>query len=104
MIVVDVEAKNTGLAPINNMDLSVRILAPDGTELMQRFLNAVQPTFPGDTFDRSWTIEIDGTSPLGKSIVAARKLTCEALWKTLGLANGEVLHYAIAPDLLEEFQ
>ena len=107
LVVVNVQSKNISTIPVNNMDLSVKIFAPDGTELMQR----VRRQYPeimlvvlSDTFDRSWTIEIDGTSPLGKSIVAARKLTCEALWKTLGLANGEVLHYAIAPDLLEEFQ
>ena len=104
LVVVDVQSKNISTIPVNNVDLSVKILAPDGTELMQRFLNAVQPTFPGDTFERRWTIEVDGTSPLGKSIVAARKLTCEASWKTLGLANGEILHFVIAPDLLEEFQ
>ena len=104
LIVVDVEAKNAGLAPINNMDLSVRILAPDGTELMQRFLNAVQPTFPGETFDRNWTIEVDGSSSLGKSILSARKLTCEAFWKTLGMGNGEILHFAVVPEMLEEFQ
>ena len=104
LVVVSVQGKNTGTVPISNMDLSVTIFAPDGTELMQRFLNAVQPTFPGETFERNWTIEVDSASPLGKSIAAARKLTCQAFWKTLGLANGEVLHFAVAPALLEEFQ
>ena len=104
LVVVDVEAKNIGLAPINNMDLSARILAPDGTELLQRYLNAVQPTFPGETYNRNWTIEVDGSSSLGKSIQNARKLTCEAFWKTLGMGNGEILHFALAPEQLEEFQ
>ena len=104
LVVVTAKSKNNGTAMIGNVDLSAKICAPDGTELMHRFLNAVQPTYPGHDFERSWTIEIDGESDLGKAIVSARKLTCEASWKTLGLANGEVLHFTVAPGLLEEFQ
>lgn len=104
LVVVNVQSKDTGTVAVNNMALSVKIFAPDGTELMHRFLNAVHPTFPGEAFDRNWTIEMDGSSALGKSVLAARKLTCEASWKTLGLGNGEVLHFAVAPALLEEFQ
>lgn len=104
LVVVNVKGKNTGTVTVNNMDLSAKICTPDGKELLHRFLNAVQPTIAGDNFDHSWTIEMDGTSADGKSILAARKLTCESFWKTLGLANGEVLHLALKPELLEEFQ
>jgi len=104
LVVVNAQGKNTGTVMISNMDLSAKICAPDGTELLHRFLNAVQPTPPGADFDRNWTIEMEGDSAQGKAILAARKLTCEASWKTLGLANGEVLHFAVAPALLEEFQ
>ena len=104
LVVVNAQGKNNGTVMISNMDLSAKICAPDGTELLHRFLNAVQPTPPGADFDRNWTIEIEGDSALGKAILSARKLTCEASWKTLGLANGEVLHFAVAPGLLEEFQ
>ena len=104
LVVVTAKSKNTGKVMVSNMDLSAKICAPDGTELMHRFLNAVQPTAPGEDFDRSWTIEMDGDSALGKTILSTRKLTCEASWKTLGLANGEVLHFVVAPALLEEFQ
>lgn len=104
LVVVNTKSKNTGTVMISNVDLSAKICTPDGTELMHRFLNAVQPTVPGENFEHSWTIEMDGESALGKTILSARELTCEASWKTLGLANGEVLHFAIAPALLEEFQ
>ena len=104
LVVVTAKSKNNGTAMIGNVDLSAKICAPDGTELMHCFLNAVQPTYPGQDFERSWTIEIDGGSDLGKALLSARKLTCEASWKTLGLANGEVLHFTVAPGLLEEFQ
>ena len=104
LVVVNVQGKNNGTVMISNMDLSVKICAPDGTELMHRFLNAVQPTVPGEAFERNWTIEMEGNSDLGKAILSARKLSCEASWKTLGLANGEVLHFTVAPALLEEFQ
>ena len=104
LVVVNVKSKNTGLVMVGSVDLSAKICAPDGTELMHRFLNAIQPTAPGEDFERSWTIEMDGESALGKTILSTRKLTCEASWKTLGLANGEVLHFAVAPALLEEFQ
>ena len=104
LVVVSVLGKNTGTVAVNSMDLSAKICTPDGKELLHRFLNAVQPTPPGEDLDHSWTIEMDGASDLGKSILAARKLSCESFWKTLGLANGEVLHLSLQPPLLEEFQ
>ena len=104
LVVVNVKSKNNGTVMVSNMDLFTKIYAPDGTELLQRYLNAVQPTASGEDFERNWTIELDGESALGKAILAARKLTCDASWKTLGMANGEVLHFAVAPALLEEFQ
>ena len=104
LVVVNVKSKNNGSVMVSNMDLFTKIYAPDGTELLQRYLNAVQPTASGEDFERNWTIEIDGESALGKAILSARKLTCDASWKTLGMANGEVLHFAVAPALLEEFQ
>ena len=104
LVVVNVKSKNNSSVMVSNMDLFTKIYAPDGTELLQRYLNAVQPTAFGEDFERNWTIELDGESALGKAILSARKLTCDASWKTLGMANGEVLHFAVAPALLEEFQ
>ncbi len=104
LVVVTVKGKNNGTVMIGSVDLSAKICAPDGKELMHRFLNAIQPTAPGEPFERSWTIELDGEGELGKALLSARKLSCEASWKTLGLANGEVLHFTVAPALLEEFQ
>lgn len=104
LVVINVQGKNNGTVMISNMDLSAKICRADGTELLHRFLNVVQPTVAGENFERNWTIEMEGDSALGKAIQSARKLTCEASWKTLGLANGEVLHFSVAPALLEEFQ
>lgn len=104
LVVVNVTAKNTGAVAVNNMDLSVTLYDAEGKELLQRFLNAVHPTYPGDTFEKRWTIMLDGDTPLGKSVLAARGITCRAFWKTLGLNNGEILHLTGHPELVEEFQ
>ena len=104
LVVVNVKSKNAGTVMVSNVDLFTKIYAPDGTELLHRFLNAVQPTAPGESFERNWTIELDGEGATGKAILSARKLTCDASWKTLGMANGEVLHFAVAPAMLEEIQ
>ena len=104
LVVVNAEAKNTGSVAVNNMDLSVTLYDPAGKELLQRFLNTVHPTIPGGTFEKRWTIMLDGDTPLGKSVLAARTLTCRAFWQTLGLNNGEILHLKKHPELVEEFQ
>ena len=104
LVVVNVQAKNIAQVAVNNVDLSASLSGPNGKELLQRFLNAVQPTFPGETFNRRWTIELDAKSPLGQQILAARSLSCAAFWQTLGMANGEVLHLVETPAPVEEFQ
>lgn len=104
LVVVEVTAKNTGSVAVNNMDLSVTLYDQTGKELLQRFLNAVQPTLPGSTLEKRWTIILDGDTPLGKSVLAARGITCRAFWRTLGLNNGEVLYLTEHPQLVEEFQ
>ena len=55
----------------------------------------------GEDFDQRWSIELDGQSPQGRSLLAAGPLTCTASWRTLGLSNAEVLHIVDVPDILK---
>ena len=59
---------------------------------------------PGEALDHRWTIELDAASPTGQKVRAAGALTCRPIWKTLGLANGEVLHITDLPDQEEELR
>lgn len=104
LLVAHVLARNTGSVGVNNMNLSATFSGPEHKELLHRYLNAVQPVRPGEDFERRWTIELDGTSPLGQSVLAAGKISCSANWRTLGLASGEVLHLSDVPALVEDFQ
>lgn len=104
LLVAHVLARNTGSVAVNNMNLNATFSGLDHSLLLQRHLNAVQPVRPGEDFERRWTIELDGTSPLGRSVLAAGKISCSARWKTLGLASGEVLHLSDVPALVEDFQ
>ena len=101
VLVAHVLARNTGDVSVNNLDLDATFSGPDGTKLLRRFLNAARPVAPGEDFDQRWSIELDGQSPQGRSLLAAGPLTCTASWRTLGLSNAEVLHIADVPAILK---
>ena len=101
VLVAHVLARNTGDVSVNNLDLDATFSGPDGTKLLRRFLNAARPVAPGEDFDQRWSIELDGQSPQGRSLLAAGPLTCTASWRTLGLSNAEVLHIVDVPDILK---
>lgn len=101
VLVAHVLARNTGDVSVNNLDLDATFSGPDGTKLLRRFLNAARPVAPGEDFDQRWSIELDGQSPQGRSLLAAGPLTCTATWRTLGLSNAEVLHIVDVPDILK---
>lgn len=90
-------ARNNGATRVNNMNFEAAVLDLDGRELLRRQCNVVQPTPPGEALDHRWTIELDAASPTGQKVRAAGALTCRPIWKTLGLANGEVLHITDLP-------
>ncbi|OXS28548.1 MAG: hypothetical protein BCS36_10370 [Desulfovibrio sp. MES5] len=104
LLVVHVLARNIGTVSVNNMNLFAEFSSATGEFLLSRHLNAVQPTHPGEDFERNWTIELDGGSELGRRVLNGQPLQCKAAWKTLGLDNGEVLHISEAPAPIEEFQ
>ena len=97
-------ARNNGATRVNNMNFEAAVLDLDGRELLRRQCNVVQPTPPGEALDHRWTIELDAASPTGQNVRAAGALTCRPIWKTLGLANGEVLHITDLPDQEEELR
>ncbi|ATD81175.1 MULTISPECIES: hypothetical protein [Desulfovibrio] len=104
LVVVRVLARDIGTVGVNNMNLFAEISDASGSNLLSRNLNAVQPVRPGEDFKRSWTIELDGRSELGRRLLQGLPLKCTAAWKTLGLDNGEVLHISDTPEPIEEFQ
>lgn len=104
LVVINVLARDTGTVGVNNMNLFVDISDASGNLLLSRHLNAVQPVRPGEDFKRSWTIELNGRSELGRRLLQGLPLKCKATWKTIGLDNGEVLHISEAPEPIEEFQ
>ena len=104
LVVVHVLARNIGTVSVNNMNLFTNLSSASGEPLLTRYLNAVQPTHPGEDFERNWTIELDGNSELGRRVLNGQPLQCKGTWKTLGLDNGEVLHISEAPAPIEEFQ
>lgn len=104
LLVTRVLARNIGTVSVNNMNLFAEFSSASGAVLLSRNLNAVQPTHPGEDFEHSWTIELDGNSDLGKRVLSGQPLQCKASWKTLGLNSGEVLHISESPAPIEEFQ
>ena len=103
-LVLHLRARNNGATRVNNMNFEAAVLDLDGRELLRRQCNVVQPTPPGEALDHRWTIELDAASPTGQKVRAAGALTCRPIWKTLGLANGEVLHITDLPDQEEELR
>lgn len=97
LLVLRVQAHNNGSVRVNNMNFEATVLGPDGHELLRRQCNAVAPIGPGEDLDHRWTVELDAASPPGRAVRAAGTLACRAAWKTLGLANGEVLHITDKP-------
>lgn len=104
LLVLHLRARNNGATRVNNMNFEAAVLDLDGRELLRRQCNVVQPTPPGEALDHRWTIELDAASPTGQNVRAAGALTCRPIWKTLGLANGEVLHITDLPDQEEELR
>ena len=104
LLVLHLRARNNGATRVNNMNFEAAVLDLDGRELLRRQCNVVQPTPPGEALDHRWTIELDAASPTGQKVRAAGALTCRPIWKTLGLANGEVLHITDLPDQEEELR
>lgn len=102
LLVAHVLARNTSSVTVKNTDLEALFTGPDGKMLLQRFLNAAVPVAPGEDFDHRWTIELDGQSPLGQSVLAAKEISCAAKWKTMTLSSGEVLHIADIPPAMKE--
>lgn len=102
LLVAHVLARNTSAVTVKNIDLEALFTGPDGKMLLHRFLNAAVPVAPGEDLDQRWTIELDGQSPLGQSVLAAKEISCAARWKTMTLSSGEVLHIADIPAAMKE--
>ncbi|MCR5814326.1 MAG: translation initiation factor IF-2 [Desulfovibrio sp.] len=101
LIVVHLLARNkTGLT-VKNVNATTQITNAKGELLLERQLNAVDPTGPSEDFSHRWTIELDGTSDEGKRILAAGPLSCSATWRTLSLSNARVFHADPQPDELK---
>lgn len=102
LLVAHVLARNTSSVTVKNTDLEALFSGSDGKILLQRFLNAAVSVAPGEDLDQRWTIELDGQSPLGQSVLAAKEISCAARWKTMTLSNGEVLHIDDIPASMKD--
>ncbi|MBQ9406745.1 MAG: translation initiation factor IF-2 [Desulfovibrio sp.] len=101
---VQVEAKNISDVVVKSVNLSATVADAKGQKLLHRYLNAVVSVLPQQPFRHSWIIELAKTSPEGRAVLAAGQLSCKAVWQTLALANGDVLHIIEVPPPLEELQ
>ncbi|MDD4701949.1 MAG: translation initiation factor IF-2, partial [Desulfovibrio sp.] len=54
LLVTRVLARNIGTVSVNNMNVSAQLSTASGSVLLDRYLNAVQPTLPGEDFDHRW--------------------------------------------------
>ena len=99
LLAVRVIARNRSNVTVQNMNVQASITDRKGRELLRRFLNAVQPTAPGEDFDWNWNIELDGHGELGRQVLAAGPLSCNVEWKTLTLGSSHVLH---AQEVIDE--
>lgn len=92
LIAVHLLARNKYNIAVNNMNVRAVLSDSNGHELLRRYLNAVQPTQPGEDFTRQWIIELDGNGDEGQKVRAAGALTCTPEWRALGLNTSRVLH------------
>ena len=92
LIAVHVLARNTHNIAVNNMNLHALLTDSAGNLVLDRYLNAVQPTQPGEDFTRQWIIELDGNGSEGQRIRSADALVCVPEWRSLGLNTSQVLH------------
>lgn len=98
LMVIHARAKNRSNIQINNFNLDANITDSHGQSLARRFLNAAQPVPPGQDFDHRWTMELESSDPLAKTLLAHAPLKCRASWQTLSLGKPKVLHIEEVPN------
>ncbi|MDR1855663.1 MAG: translation initiation factor IF-2 [Desulfovibrio sp.] len=104
LTMINVLARNIGKVAVNNNNVEAKFVDAQGNLVFERNLNATEHTQPGEDFDKRWTVESDISDELGKKILQAGDLTCVAVWRTMGLGSGEVLHIAEVPEPVEDFK
>ncbi|MDR1658826.1 MAG: translation initiation factor IF-2 [Desulfovibrio sp.] len=104
LLVANVLGRNVASLTVNNTNLEAVFSAEGGGELLRRYLNSAQPVKPGEDYVRHWTIEFDLRDPLAQRVLNAGQIVCSAGWRSMGLANGEVLHAPDPPEMVEDFK
>lgn len=97
LMVIHVIARNRGNVQINNFNLDASFLGRSGQFITKRYLNASKPVAPGEDFNHRWSLELSGTDPVAQSLLRDQPLQCRAVWQTLTLNNGKVLHIVEEP-------
>lgn len=93
LVAVQLLARNKFNIAVNNMNLHALLTDGAGNLVLDRYLNAVQPTQPGEDFSRQWIIELDGLGEEGQRVLkTGAALTCVPEWRALGLNTNQVLH------------
>jgi hypothetical protein len=104
LLVADVLGRNVASLTVNNTNLEAVFSGEDGGKLLRRHLNSAQPVKPGEDYVRHWTVEFDLRDPLAQRVLSAGQIACSASWRSMGLANGEVLHVQDPPETMEDFK
>lgn len=98
LLVIHAIARNKGDTQVNNFNLSTFITNRAGAIIAHRYLNAAKPVPPGEDFNQRWTMELEGSDPLAKTLLANAPLACRARWQTLSLAKPKVYHIEEVPN------
>lgn len=98
VMIVHVIARNRGTFQINNFNLDTGIFGSGGQLILRRNLNAAKAVKAGEDFNHRWSFEMEGSSDIGRALLANGPLQCRASWQTLGASDGKVLHIVEVPN------
>lgn len=98
LLVIHALARNNCDVQVNNFNLDTTIRGRSGQVLLRRYLNTAKPVGPGEDFNHRWSMELESSSPLARSLLSDGPLQCSAVWQTLSLNNGKVLHIVETPN------
>lgn len=98
ILIVHALARNKGDVQVNNFNLDTTISGRSGNVIVHRLLNAAKPVAPGEDFSHRWSFELESSSPLAQALLRDGPLQCKAVWQTLSLNNGQVLHIVEEPN------
>jgi hypothetical protein len=92
LMIIRVEARNSGGEALQNVNLMCRVSGATGKELFSRQLQAVQRVFSGEDFKYSWTVSLDAGAAETRDILNSAPLVCSVEPKVMTLGDGRLLY------------